>query len=241
MADRALSANPGNLTLKLFIIKITELMAEIEAHGVLESSSSKEVCQSDQINRDWAQLVFTYPQLVPMWRGYTANLMGRHSSITILNQGVGNGTFSRIDGVYKRGLSTLSGIISGRILSHRPQPDTVERTIEIEQSSFDQRILEMELFWSSGIARFGQPGSQHWNGWFKTRNKRQDKSRPKESKSSKIQEKNPIISPIISEITPGMSVEELLSKWTSHKAGHSERALAVWTCDYELIAFDLQK
>ncbi|KAH8866982.1 Protein NRDE2 like [Schistosoma japonicum] len=250
MADRALSANPGNLTLKLFIIKISELLAEIEAHGALGSSSSKEVCQSDQINRDWAQLVFTYPQLVPMWRGYTANLMGRHSSVTILNQGVGNGTFSRIDGVYKRGLSTLSGIISGRILSHRPQPDTVERTIdyladychwlaqaghseralavwqaviefncfrptEIEQSSFDQRILEMELFWSSGIARFGQPGSQHWNGWFKTRNKRQDKSRPKESKSSKSRKKNPIFSPIISEITPGMSVKELLSKWIS--------------------------
>ncbi|XP_018654917.1 hypothetical protein Smp_157720 [Schistosoma mansoni] len=220
MADRALTANPGNLTLKLFIIKTNELVAELEAHGALESSSNKEVCQADQINRDWAQLVFTYPQLVPMWRGYTAHLMGRHSSLTTVNQGIGNGVFSRIDGVYKRGLSTLSGIISGRILSHRPQPDTVERTIdyladychwlaqaghseralavwqaviefncfrptEIEQSSFEQRILEMELFWSSGTPRFGQPGSQHWNGWFKTRNKRQDKSQLKESKLSK--------------------------------------------------------
>uniref|UniRef100_A0A3Q0KR46 Protein NRDE2 homolog n=1 Tax=Schistosoma mansoni TaxID=6183 RepID=A0A3Q0KR46_SCHMA len=250
MADRALTANPGNLTLKLFIIKTNELVAELEAHGALESSSNKEVCQADQINRDWAQLVFTYPQLVPMWRGYTAHLMGRHSSLTTVNQGIGNGVFSRIDGVYKRGLSTLSGIISGRILSHRPQPDTVERTIdyladychwlaqaghseralavwqaviefncfrptEIEQSSFEQRILEMELFWSSGTPRFGQPGSQHWNGWFKTRNKRQDKSQLKESKLSKSHKKNQTISPIISEITSDMSVEELHSKWTS--------------------------
>ncbi|CAH8586183.1 unnamed protein product [Schistosoma turkestanicum] len=249
MADRALTANPGNLTLKLFIIKTNELVAELEAHGALESGSNKEVCQADQINRDWAQLVFTYPQLVPMWRGYTAHLMGRHSSLTV-NQGVGNGTFSRIDGVYKRGLSTLSGIISGRILSHKPQPDTVERTIdyladychwlaqaghseralavwqaviefncfrpsEIEQSSFDQRILEMELFWSSGVPRFGQPGSQHWNGWFKARNKRLDKSRLKESKLSKSHKRSHTISPIISEITPDMSVEELNSKWTS--------------------------
>ncbi|CAH8636171.1 unnamed protein product [Schistosoma intercalatum] len=89
------------------------------------------------------------------------------------------------------------------------------RPTEIEQSSFEQRILEMELFWSSGMPRFGQPGSQHWNGWFKTRNKRQDKSRLKESKLSKSHKRNQIISPIISEITSDMSVEELHSKWTS--------------------------
>ncbi|CAH8552973.1 unnamed protein product, partial [Heterobilharzia americana] len=210
IADRALTANPGNLTLKLLIIKLNDLVAELEVHGALESTSGKDVYQADQINRDWAQFVFTYPQVVSIWRGYTAHLMGRHSSLTTVNQGVGNGIFSRIDGVYKRGLSTLSGIISGRILSHRAQPDTVERTIdfladychwlaqaghaeralavwqaviefncfrpiELEKSSFDQRILEMELYWSSGVARFGQPGSQHWNGWYKTRNRRQEK------------------------------------------------------------------
>ncbi|CAH8563932.1 unnamed protein product [Heterobilharzia americana] len=198
IADRALTANPGNLTLKLLIIKLNDLVAELEVHGALESTSGKDVYQADQINRDWAQFVFTYPQVVSIWRGYTAHLMGRHSSLTTVNQGVGNGIFSRIDGVYKRGLSTLSGIISGRILSHRAQPDTVERTIdfladychwlaqaELEKSSFDQRILEMELYWSSGVARFGQPGSQHWNGWYKTRNRRQEKLKSNESQSSK--------------------------------------------------------
>ncbi|CAH8556160.1 unnamed protein product [Schistosoma rodhaini] len=34
----------------------------------------------------------------------------------------------------------------------------------------------MELFRSSGIPKFGQPGSQHWNGWFRARNKRQKMS-----------------------------------------------------------------
>nr|CAH8864072.1 unnamed protein product [Trichobilharzia regenti] len=234
-------------------MRLNELVAELEAHGALESTSNKDILPADQINRDWAQCVFTYPQLVPMWRGYVAHLMGRHSSLITVNQGIGNGIFSRIDSIYKRGLSTLSGIISGRILSHRPQPDTVERTIdfladychwlaqaghaeralavwqaviefncyrptELEQIPFDQRMLEMELFWSSGVARFGQPGSQHWNGWYKSRssNKQQNKSTGKESSSSsKSHKKSHSVSTIISEITSDMSIEQLQTKWTN--------------------------
>ena len=128
IAERALNANPGCLTFKMLTSRLNELVMEMEAQGASMSSGS-EAFHSEKITKDWAQFVFTYPQLVIVWRGYISHLMGPYSSPVSVGQTVGTGVFSRIDGAYKRGLSTLSGILSGRILSHHPQPGTAENTV----------------------------------------------------------------------------------------------------------------
>lgn len=85
------------------------------------------------------------------------------------------------------------------------------RPPDLYSSSFEQRILEMELFWSSGAARFGQPGSQNWATWFIHHNKQKKLSN--HSKMMKKSTKNTKFPDLISEFSSNTSVNELASKW----------------------------
>ncbi|KAF7255910.1 hypothetical protein EG68_07147 [Paragonimus skrjabini miyazakii] len=251
MAERALTANPGCIHLKILTLRIAELAAELECRGASNpDSSGGELFQPERIGRDWAQLAFTYPQMVSVWRGYIAHLMGKYAIPLSATQTIGNGLFARIDGIYKRALSTLSGIISGRILSHRPQPDTAEQAVDlltdychwlvqaghaeralalwqavIEFNCFrpsdlihtptDQCLLEMELYWSSGAARFGQPGAEHWCGWYRLHRNSQsgERHRSKDGKQNKKVKRPPSCVYLLEEVSTDSTTDQLQSKW----------------------------
>lgn len=80
-------------------------------------------------------------------------------------------------------------------------------------------MLEMELFWNSGAPRFGQPGSEHWRGWYRSRGKRacdysssgENDKKLKERKSKKV--KSSVF--MLEEITADLGREEVSSKWSS--------------------------
>ncbi|KAG5444123.1 Protein nrde2 [Clonorchis sinensis] len=277
IAERALTANPGSLSLKILTLRIGEMAGELQSHG-----ASGAVCQSkdslfqpERVGRDWAQLVFTYPQLVPVWRGYIAHLMGKYSTPPTATPTIGSGLFARIDGVFKKALSTLAGIICGRILSHRPQPDTAEQAIDfladychwlvqaghaeralatwqavIEFNLFrpsdltgmptDQCLLEMELFWSSGAARFGQPGSEHWSGWYRA-NRRGHSTEQRHRKAKKP----PSGLYPVEELQPDATAEQSQSKWVEVaeklKSIASTCEDALIQCSAELLTDDAQQ
>lgn len=128
VAERALSVNPGCLNLKILMLRLEEMIVDLEAKGA--GLQSEQATQPDRLDREWAQLVFTYPQMVSVWRGYLCYLMGRCGESNVnITQSLSGGHFAKVDAVYKRALSKLSGIISGRILSHRPMAQTAEQTI----------------------------------------------------------------------------------------------------------------
>ncbi|VDP90783.1 unnamed protein product [Echinostoma caproni] len=233
------------------MLRMEEMIMDLKSKGA--GAETGEVPQPDRIDREWAQLVFTYPQVVSVWRGYLCYLMGRCGGSNLNStQYVGGGLFAKIDTIFKRALSKLSGIISGRILSHRPLPQTAEQTIdlladycqwlvqaghaeralaiwqlviefncfrppELEHITYDQCMLEMELFWNSGVARFGQPGSEHWSGWYRSRGKssQSDFNRTKDKKSEKKSKRASACAFALEEIPLEASREELASKWSS--------------------------
>lgn len=253
VAERALSVNPGCLSLKILMLRLEEMIVDLEAKGA--GLQSGQASQPDRLDREWAQLVFTYPQMVSVWRGYLCYLMSRCGESNVnTTQSLNGGHFAKVDAVYKRALSKLSGIISGRILSHRPMAQTAEQTIdlladyclwlvqsgytekalaiwqavvefncfrpaELDSVPLEQSMLEMELFWSSGAPRFGQPGSEHWRGWYRSRGKRtcdyssigENDKKLKEKKSKKVKSS----AFILEEITPDLGREEVSSKWSS--------------------------
>ncbi|CAL8087623.1 unnamed protein product [Calicophoron daubneyi] len=285
MIERALNANPGCLGLKILVIRMSELATEFQTHaGSSSTRLAGELFQPEKIGREWAQLAFTFPQLVPIWRGYISHLTGKYAAFqpVSVTQTVGSGLFSRIDGIYRRGLSTLSGIISGRILSHRPHLETAEQTIdfladychwlvqaghaeralavwqaviefscfrpsELDEHSFEQSVLEMELFWSSGAPRFGQPGSENWCGWHKRERKQGisgDRHR-KKGNTPAVGKQATRHSHLVEELSSDSTVDELRSKWSevvgNLKSIASTCEDALIHCSADLIADESQQ
>ncbi|OON15459.1 hypothetical protein X801_08738, partial [Opisthorchis viverrini] len=280
IAERALTSNPGSLSLKILTLRIGEMAGELQSQGASGAmcQSKDSLFQPERVGRDWAQLVFTYPQLVPVWRGYITHLMGKYSTPPTATPTIGSGLFARIDSVFKKALSTLAGIICGRILSHRPQPDTAEQAIDfladycrwlvqaghaeralatwqavIEFNLFrpsdltgmptDQCLLEMELFWSSGAARFGQPGSQHWSGWYRA-NRRGHSAEQRQQVSRKSKKPPSGLYPV-EELQPDATVEQSQSKWVEVaeklKSIASTCEDALIQCSAELLTDDAQQ
>ncbi|THD21779.1 hypothetical protein D915_007033 [Fasciola hepatica] len=251
VAERALSANPGCLNLKILMLRMEEMIFDLESKGA--GIQSDKVSQPERLDREWAQLVFTYPQVVSVWRGCLYHLMGRCSDPNMnTTQSLTGGHFAKVDTIYKRALSKLSGIISGRILSHRPMVQTAEQTIdlladycqwlvqagyaekalaiwqavvefncfrpaELDSVPYEQSMLEMELFWSSGVPRFGQPGSEHWRGWYRSRGGKPSDNYGSEKDKKKTEKKSKKTNPIalsLEEITVDSGREELTTKWS---------------------------
>ncbi|VDD75335.1 unnamed protein product [Mesocestoides corti] len=133
IVERAIAANSGNLRLRILLTALREYTTELIASGVRPSSSSalESLQYKDQVAREWSQLVFTCPQFVCVWRGYLAHLRGRFGLFSVSVDTGPTSAFGRIDAVYRRALTTLSGIVSGRILSHKPSEDTADQTVDL--------------------------------------------------------------------------------------------------------------
>ncbi|BHF69517.1 Protein nrde2 [Sparganum proliferum] len=151
--ERALSVNSGNVRLRLLLAGLREFETELIVRGVRSSSitESSTVSQKNTVAREWSEFVFTCPQIVSVWRGYIAHLRGRFSSSTNAAS-----VFSLIDSVYQRALTTLSGILSGRILSHKPTENMADLTVELlaeycwwlSQTGFTERAVSL---WQAAI------------------------------------------------------------------------------------------
>ncbi|VDL96323.1 unnamed protein product [Schistocephalus solidus] len=151
--ERALSVNSGNVRLRLLLSGLREFETELIVRGVRSSSitESSTVSQKSTVAREWSEFVFTCPQIVSVWRGYIAHLRGRFSSSANAAS-----VFSRIDSIYQRALTTLSGILSGRILSHKPTENMADLTVELmaeycwwlSQTGFTERAISM---WQAAI------------------------------------------------------------------------------------------
>ncbi|TPP58697.1 hypothetical protein FGIG_06485 [Fasciola gigantica] len=67
VAERALSANPGCLNLKVLMLRMEEMIFDLESKGA--GIQSDKLSQPERLDREWAQLVFTYPQtILGAWR-----------------------------------------------------------------------------------------------------------------------------------------------------------------------------
>ncbi|VEL28211.1 unnamed protein product [Protopolystoma xenopodis] len=136
VTEKALSKNLSCLPLKFLRLHLAELAATLNTDGkpdtsaklpVLSSPLPSSLMQSDNLLSNWAQLAFTHPQVVGVWRGYLAYLRRRiwpNSSLDLSSS-----LFYRVDAAYKRAIGTLSGILSGRLLSHKPEEDTAEQSL----------------------------------------------------------------------------------------------------------------
>ncbi|VDM32054.1 unnamed protein product [Hydatigera taeniaeformis] len=136
IVERAVEKNPGNLRLRLLLTAMYEYSTELIASGVCRTTTpSSTVPESphhrDRVLREWYDLVRICPQFVSVWRGYLAHLRGRFAIFGANLESGPNSAFKRIDEVYRRALETLSGLIAGRILSHRPTEQTADQTVDL--------------------------------------------------------------------------------------------------------------
>lgn len=134
IVERAVEKNPSNLRLRLLLIVMYEYSTELIASGVCRTTTSSSAVleslqQRDRVLREWYDLVRVCPQFVSVWRGYLAHLRGRFALFGTNSEAGPTGAFKRIDALYRRALETLSGLIAGRILSHRPTEDTADQTV----------------------------------------------------------------------------------------------------------------
>lgn len=136
VVGRAVEKNPGNLRLRLLLTAMYEYSTELIASGVCRTTtSSSTVLESlqhrDKVLREWYDLVRVCPQFVSVWRGYLAHLRGRFALFGANSEAGPTSAFKRIDALYRRALETLSGLVVGRILSHRPTEDTADQTVDL--------------------------------------------------------------------------------------------------------------
>ena len=133
IVKRAIEKNSGNLRLRLLLTALYEYAMEIVASGSYNTKSTvlvESLKQKDAVAREWYDLVRVCPQHVRVWRGYLAHLRGRFAIFNSNPEAAEQSSaFGRINAVYRRALSTLSGLITGRILSHRTNEDTANQTI----------------------------------------------------------------------------------------------------------------
>ncbi|KAL3320420.1 hypothetical protein Ciccas_000901 [Cichlidogyrus casuarinus] len=90
-----------------------EYAVELQARGFVMSGVQSQFT-GENIEKEWSNMIFTFPQDVSIWRSYIGYVK---SCATHLG-------FKRINSAYQRALSTLNGIITGRMLSHKPKPST---------------------------------------------------------------------------------------------------------------------
>lgn len=128
IVERAIAANAGNLRLRLLLAGLREYATELLVGGGGVATMTT-LQQKDLVHREWSQLVFTAPQFVAVWRGFLTHLRGRFATFGDHGETGPASAFVRIDRVYKRALTTLSGIVSGRILSHKPTEGTADQTV----------------------------------------------------------------------------------------------------------------
>ncbi|VUZ54730.1 unnamed protein product, partial [Hymenolepis diminuta] len=153
IVERAAEKNPGNLRMRLLKAALYEYATELIAGGACRSSDSLErLNQKDKVAREWSDLVRVCPQSVGVWRGYLAHLRGRFALFgTMGRDGRQRESFNRIDGLYKRALDTLSGLVAGRIVSHKPTVNTADETVDLlaeycqwlSQTGFTERAFSI--------------------------------------------------------------------------------------------------
>ncbi|VDK31458.1 unnamed protein product [Taenia asiatica] len=134
IVERAVGKNPGNLRLRLLLTAMYEYSTELIASGVCRTTTSSTNMpvspqQRDRVLREWYDLVRVCPQFVSVWRGYLAHLRGCFALFGANSEAGATGAFKHTDALYRRALETLSGLIAGRILSHRPTEDTADQTV----------------------------------------------------------------------------------------------------------------
>lgn len=130
VVERAAEKNPGNLRLRLLKAAMYEYATELIAGGACRNSDALDaLTQQDKVAREWYDLVRVCPQFVSVWRGHLAYLRGRFALFGNIGGDGQKESFSRIDNLYKRALDTLSGLVAGRIVSHRPTENTADETV----------------------------------------------------------------------------------------------------------------
>ncbi|KAM3181411.1 hypothetical protein ACTXT7_014431 [Hymenolepis weldensis] len=153
IVERAVEKNPGNLRMRLLKAAMYECATELIAGGACRSSDSLEgLNQKDKVAQEWFDLVRVCPQSVGVWRRYLAHLRGRFALFGTMGRDERQReSFNRIDGLYKRALDTLSGLVAGRIVSHIPTVNTADETVDLlaeycqwlSQTGFTERAFSI--------------------------------------------------------------------------------------------------
>ncbi|KAM7542951.1 hypothetical protein Aperf_G00000009347 [Anoplocephala perfoliata] len=152
IVERAVEKNPGNLRLRLLKASMYEYATELIASGACRGTDPSEgLKHKDKMAREWYDLVRVCPQFVNVWRGYLAHLRGRFALFGTAGEGGQAESFSRIDGLYRRALDTLSGLVAGRIVSHRPTENTADEAVDLlaeycqwlSQTGFTERAFSI--------------------------------------------------------------------------------------------------
>ena len=102
--EKALEKNPINVEL-------------LTGHMVL----CQEVWERERVTRRWKDLVFRQPQCAKLWLGYILYCQTHYSSFST----------SSLIATYTKALSTLSAILEGSMVSHKPEDNTEEAMLAI--------------------------------------------------------------------------------------------------------------
>nr|CDS33229.1 protein of unknown function DUF1740 [Hymenolepis microstoma] len=153
IVERAAEKNHGNLRLRLLKAAMYEYATELIAAGACRNSVSLEGhTQKHQVAREWYELVRVCPQFVGVWRGYLSYLRGKFAVLDMMGgDGGQRESFHRINRLYRRALDTLSGIVVGRIVSHKPTDSTADETVDLlaeycqwlSQTGFTERAFSI--------------------------------------------------------------------------------------------------
>lgn len=102
--ERALESNPLSVELLIGHMNLVQ-----------------ELWETEKLVRRWKDLVFQQPNKSQLWLSYIEFCQSRFSSFST----------SSLTALYKKALSTLSSIQDGRLVSHRPDPDTSTSLLSI--------------------------------------------------------------------------------------------------------------
>ncbi|KAM3871296.1 nuclear exosome regulator NRDE2 [Diretmus argenteus] len=104
IAERAVATNPTCVSLLLERLSICQ-----------------ELWEPSALAKEWKKLVFLHPNSAPLWRKYLLFTQSYFSTFTV----------SKVNSVYGKCLSTLSGVRDGSMVSHPALPGTEEDMLDI--------------------------------------------------------------------------------------------------------------
>ncbi|VDO07385.1 unnamed protein product [Rodentolepis nana] len=182
VVERAAEKNHGNLRLRLLKAAMYEYATELITAGACRNSSEAHT-KKHNVALEWYDLVRVCPQFVGVWRGYLSYLRGRFAVLDLMGgDGEQRDSFNRINGLYRRALDTLSGLVVGRIVSHRPTDSTADEAVDLlaeycqwlSQTGFTERafsiwqaLIEFTCFCPPGLQSQGLSTSYQQRREFK--------------------------------------------------------------------------
>ncbi|XP_077999752.1 nuclear exosome regulator NRDE2-like [Glandiceps talaboti] len=117
--EKAIEKNPTSIDLKIEHLEL-----------------SREFWSSSKLHEHWQQMAFCHPNDALLWQQY---LMFSQSSFSVF-------TFSKIQKLYGKCLSTLSSVAEGTFQSHRPLPHTEQYMLDLfmQQCEYMRQVGHVE-------------------------------------------------------------------------------------------------